>query len=251
MIKLLRGTEAQRKAYGGLEVGRVLLTTDRRLVWIGTASGDTPIGTATELMIAEIFDGLTTGDINGQGIYGRCAPWIGTEVGTGTAEVTVKAGADKMLRLASGAPVVDNYGAARLDINVNSKISSGIFKYKVRVSSVTKAFDCFQFQQDGTSRFIIALGDASQMRCRWGTANWTNLVAIANNTWYTVEVHWSSASQIITVFVDSVYRGYFTLHTDSRCEYINRLYSRCYSDTLNGDIDDLEIVNFGVYPYQI
>jgi len=247
MIQILRGTEAQRIDYGGLEVGRMMLCTDSLITWIGTVNGDVNTNN-TASVIAEIFDGLDTAVIDGQGVYSRCDPWVGAEVGTGTAGVTVLAGADKMLTLTSGAPFAANYGSARLDFNINSQISAGIFKYKIRVSDVTKAFDGFQFSENGTTRFIIAMGNASFMRCRWGTGSWTNVVAIVNNTWYTVELHWNSSSQSLTVFVDDVWRGFFVLHNDSKCRYIDRLFTRAHDDNQTDNIDELEIVSFGTYP---
>ncbi len=282
MIRVVRCTNAERIAYGGIEVGRIFFCTDTSKVWIGTAGGDLGLGASLgdisdviapspadsdvlvwdndasawinephELVIAEIFDGLNTADINGQGAYRRCDPWVGTEAGTGIAEVVVKAGADKMLRVTTGTPFAANLGTARLDINANSKISSGIFKWKARTSDVTKLFDCFEFRKDGVWKFLISLGDGSQMRLGWGTSSFANIKAIANNTWYEVEVHWNSASQTIAVFVDGTFEILQTLHDNAKCEYINRLFVCGYSDAVTCDIDDLEIVNFGVYPYQI
>lgn len=40
MIRVLRGTEAQRVAYGGLEAGRIMLCTDSDKAYIGSAGGD-------------------------------------------------------------------------------------------------------------------------------------------------------------------------------------------------------------------
>ena len=248
MIKILRGTEAQRITYGGLEVGRMMVCTDSLLTWIGTADGDINVDN-TASIIAEIFDDLNTAAINGQGVYGRCAPWVGDEQGTGTAEVTVLAGDDKMLTLTTGAPNAGNFGSARLDINSNSKMARGIIKFKFRTSDVTVSVD-IKWEENGTVRFIVGTW-ASQFRFRWGTGDWTNFGAIANDTWYTVEIHFDSASQIITTFVDDVWAGYFTLHNDSKFRYIGRLFMRSYDDNVTFDIDELEIVNHGVYPYRI
>jgi len=248
MIKILRGTEAQRITYGGLEVGRMMVCTDSLLTWIGTADGDINVDN-TASIIAEIFDDLNTAAINGQGVYGRCAPWVGDEQGTGTAEVTVLAGDDKMLTLTTGAPNAGNFGSARLDINANSKMSNGIIKYKFRSSDVNLSVDT-KFEENGTVRFIVGTW-ANQFRFRWGTANWTNFKAIANDTWYTVEIHFDSASQIITCFVDGAWAGYTTQHDDSKFKYIDRLFTRSYDDNITFDIDELEIVSFGTYPHLI
>ncbi len=249
MIKILRGTETERIAYGGLEVGRLITCTDSLLTWIGTAGGDIIVGNPDGFMIAEEFDDLNTAAINGQGDYGRCSAWVGDEQGTGTAEVTVLAGDDKMLTLTTGAPNNVNYGSALLDVNANSKMARGIIKYKFRSSDVTKSVD-IKWEEGATTRFIVGTW-ASQFRFRWGTGDWTNFKAIVNNTWYTVEIHFDSASQIITTFVDDVWAGYFTMHNDSKYRYISRLFMRSYDDNITFDIDELEIVNFGVYPHRI
>ncbi len=43
-LKIIRCTNAERIAYGGLEPGRMAVETDTDLVYIGTAGGDVPIG---------------------------------------------------------------------------------------------------------------------------------------------------------------------------------------------------------------
>lgn len=43
MIQILRGTNAQRVAYGGLEVGRFMWCTDTTKLYLGTAAGDKEI----------------------------------------------------------------------------------------------------------------------------------------------------------------------------------------------------------------
>jgi len=43
-IQILRGTEAQRDTYGGLEVGRFMLCTDSELLYQGMPSGDAVVG---------------------------------------------------------------------------------------------------------------------------------------------------------------------------------------------------------------
>ncbi len=43
-IRVVRCTDAERVAYGGIEEGRFFYCTDTELMWMGTASGDTQVG---------------------------------------------------------------------------------------------------------------------------------------------------------------------------------------------------------------
>ena len=47
MIRIVRCLDAERIAYGGIEVGRMFYTTDTNKVWIGTAGGDLDVTTDT------------------------------------------------------------------------------------------------------------------------------------------------------------------------------------------------------------
>jgi len=46
MIRVVRCTNAERLAYGGIEEGRFFYCTDTELMWMGTGSGDTQVGAA-------------------------------------------------------------------------------------------------------------------------------------------------------------------------------------------------------------
>ena len=284
MIRIVRCTDAERVLYGGIETGRMFYCTDTDKVWIETAGGDVEIGAIgaadlgdladvtvptpadsdvlvwdnvgttwinepPELVIAEIFDGLNTAVINGQGAYRRMTTWTGAEVGTGTSQVTVKAGVDKMLTLVTGNPWAGNYGSALIDCNPNSYITRGAIKYIFRTSDVTGSVDV-SFMEGATARFIVGTF-GGQIRIRWGTGSWTNVKAIANATWYTIEVYFDSASQYISVFIDGVFELCQLLHTDSKFRYISRMFTRSYDNSVTYDIDDLEIRAHGVYPYSI
>lgn len=56
MIRIIRCTDAQRVAYGGLEVGRLAWTTDTNKLWIGTGSGDAEIAQAGGLTFLLLSD---------------------------------------------------------------------------------------------------------------------------------------------------------------------------------------------------
>ncbi len=56
MIRVVRCTDAERIAYGGLEVGRFAHCTDTEKTWIGTNSGDTEVGAAIPEANIEFLD---------------------------------------------------------------------------------------------------------------------------------------------------------------------------------------------------
>ena len=57
MIRVVRCTNAERIAYGGIEAGRIFFCTDTLEIWIGTAGGDLELGaTPPELGFLDNFD---------------------------------------------------------------------------------------------------------------------------------------------------------------------------------------------------
>ena len=56
MIRVVRCTDAERIAYGGLEVGRFAHCTDTEKTWIGTNSGDTELGATIPEVDIEFLD---------------------------------------------------------------------------------------------------------------------------------------------------------------------------------------------------
>lgn len=52
-IRIIRCTDADRVAYGGLEAGRMCLCTDTNIVWIGTATGDLSLGSGSFLGLTD------------------------------------------------------------------------------------------------------------------------------------------------------------------------------------------------------
>jgi len=202
-----------------------------------------------ELMIAETFDDLDTAAIDGQGDYPRMTAWTGTEVGTGVAEVQVKSGDDKMLRFTTGDPFASNYGAVEISCNSDSYMTKGIVKWKFRSSDTALSVD-MRFHEGTPAKFIVGTYN-DQLRFRYASASWTNFCAIADNTWYEIEVHFDSACQRVTVFVDGVWKGFFLIDDDSKFKYIDRFYARPWNNSLNVDIDDFEIVCGLAYPSSI
>jgi len=226
------------------EIGRI----KRRVAVVASSEGGGGDAHA-ELMMAETFDGLTLGSIDGQGIYPRVGPFVSTISGTGTANVAVKAGADYMTRCASGAPWAGNLALWELTFNADSYLSSGILKFKIRTSDVTGNGQ-LRFFYNGDVYWIIIMGDSSFMRFKY-TAAYANVTAIVNNTWYDVELHWNSSSQTVTFFINGAYVAYLQLGTTMRIPYLDKIEFWSASDSLNLDIDDLEIVNFGAHPSAI
>ena len=81
MIRVVRCTNAERIAYGGIEPGRIFFCTDTLKTWIGTAGGDLELGPpnvgvwtpAISFGLAAV--GVVYGGSNG-GRYSRFGDWV-------------------------------------------------------------------------------------------------------------------------------------------------------------------------------
>lgn len=56
MIQILRGTNAQRVAYAGLEPGRFIWCTDTKRLWVGSAAGDKQIALTADIDFVDLGD---------------------------------------------------------------------------------------------------------------------------------------------------------------------------------------------------
>lgn len=190
--------------------------------------------------LTEDFDDLNTADIDGQGSYGPIAgTWSDDSTGTNTAEVVVKAGADKMLQLADGGA---NVAAASLDYNAGYEVVSGVFEFIVRSSDNSKnAY--VSLYKDATIFIRVTFKDTGQIVFEGPDLVDHAIAAFANNTWYKIRLYFDAGAGYIIAWLDDVFDNKQTVNF-ANAFYANKIAVRtAVVGAVTFDFDDLKIVN--------
>jgi hypothetical protein len=194
----------------------------------------------------ETFDGLADGPIVGQGVYNDLSAWASNTIAaTSTMNVTVKSGSDKMLTCTSVAGEAQ-YGVRCTFSNNWGFSGGGRISFKMRTSNKDKG--------DGGVQLLNSAGSAvAQIYFRasvgqiayWNGTTVTNLMVIASNTWY--EIDMLITDLYCWIFVDGVYKNRLTAGVAALFSYF-RIYAEPNATTGNTiDFDDIVIINnFGL-----
>jgi hypothetical protein len=178
-----------------------------------TGPAGTPV--ATPYVIDEDFDGLTNGNIAGQGSYTNfTAAWAASLLGASTATIVDLGGGNKVLKvLGKAASGASSYTYLILKNTLGYDLNEGIHvRCKMRTDDVSM----------GTKGFAIGTGTATplaQIYFRYSTTDqltfWSGsalvkIMDVADNTWYTIDMYLVGDGATTThamVWVDGVYQG--------------------------------------------
>lgn len=192
----------------------------------------------------EHFDGLNTGNIDGQGDYGMAGTWTTTASADCSAQVVVKSGADKMLRL------TDNNGAGSVSTKLSffddHEMVVGAMKFNARVSALGKK-SYIGLYKSGTRFAVIRFYDDNKIYIVDSWANSTYLQDYEDGEWYKIKIHADSTTGKASVFIDNVYKGLITM--DYQAAYYAdeiRIQTDPVSTGYTFDIDDLFIMNLTI-----
>ena len=183
--------------------------------------------------ISENFNGLSLGDINGQGSYTNASSWDTT--GTGAA---------------CSAEVVDSLGSyhlALLDDEAAQKVVCGIsLDSGYQSESGYVEFDYLHTSHNFTSYFLlqstssendsicgIGFDDLTEQIRSWDGAAWANLQSFNVNDYYTVKIVFDTDGTTADFYVDNVLKGTKTLvgSTDAVTDLVFRTVN---ADTSTG-----------------
>jgi hypothetical protein len=185
--------------------GYVLTMGANEPAWAESAAGSPGMVT----LLNEPFDGLATAAISGQGSYTYFGAWAVTLVGTSTATVAVKSGADKMGVL-TGDTVTE--GSSYVYLNTSAAWPWGLcygtrFHFKMRTSDVTIGTKGWNLGSDSdVDECQVYFRTTGSKITFWsGSAN-TDMMTAVNNTWYTIDVFIidGTTSPHALVFIDGV-----------------------------------------------
>jgi hypothetical protein len=162
--------------------------------------------------VMEIFDGLTTGDINAQGTYYECSSWARTAAAGGSCNVAVKSGADKMLSLFS--PV--GAGTSSAEVAISSTIGIGWggarIKWKMRIDQDAASFAGGWYIKNAAAGTVMQLyfRYSSGWKLSWSDGSTiTNFAGVpAKNTWYSYDLLIRQGSVGVSnanIYVDGAY----------------------------------------------
>jgi len=202
-------------------------------------------------LISELFDGLNTANILGQGSYTNFAAWDASLIGDTTAKVVVNAGADKMGQL-DGDTVTE--GTSRCWILTGAAWPWGLafgtrFHCKMRTSDKTvgtKGFQIGTLSNADCAQVYFNSVSGGSLAFWTGTAIISLVNPINNNQWYEVDLFivGGAANPYALVFIDGVQMG-----APKACRTMSELWTQVsfYCNTtgtaarINLDFDDLQI----------
>lgn len=152
----------------------------------------------------EFFDTLNTGNINGQGTYEYCEPWGNYSGPNCSAEVIVKEGEDKMLRLTDNN--TSECARARLSLKSGYQMKDGQIRFIVRSSANDK--ECLVYLFKGsTLRIYFKLGNNGKM----SFVGMNDFMDYEEETWYKIKIKLSFMEQKLELYVDDHFIGQTTL----------------------------------------
>lgn len=237
-------------ANGTLSAERILTAGDGIAPLVDAGAGSTVTVSTKSLNrhVAEIFDGLATGAINGLGSYYQCGAWTDASAATCTTTVAVKAGADKMLR--TFAPAGAGSAVAGLTLSSTIGLSGGCrVRWKMRTDQAAANYS--------GGLLIANAGGTTVASCRFRNATtykiqfydgttYTDLVnPAAANTWYTIDMFitdQSSTTGTARIWVDGTYIASPATATHAaEWDTIKCYCTNAGAADLNVDYDDIQI----------
>jgi len=173
--------------------------------WAESSSGSPGMVT----LLNEAFDGLATAAISGQGSYTYFGAWAVTLVGTSTATVAVKSGADKM-GILTGDTVTE--GSSYVYLTTGAAWPWGLcygtrFHFKMRTSNVTIGTKGWNLGSDSdVDECQVYFRTTGSKITFWNGSTNTDMMTAVNDTWYTIDVFINDGTTIpyALVFIDGV-----------------------------------------------
>ncbi len=165
------------------------------------------------LIINENFDGLTVGNIAGQGSYQYATSWVDVEE-TGYANVVVKGGSDKHLEIACPASITQNIKTTvsnRFGLTPGFRVG---YKIKSNTDASGHSGGVLVADAGGTTRASVRFGYNSGWKLRfYNGSTFTDIMSALKDTWYQVDmIFFPGASGVgfVLVFIDGVYKGVYS-----------------------------------------
>lgn len=186
--------------------GDVLIYDAASATWIpGTRTGLTTI-------LNEPFDGLATAAIAGQGAYGFFGTWQVSLVGTTTALVVVKAGADKMFRFTGDTVTEGSSYAYLISTFLHGMFGGTRIRFKMRCADVSSGTKGFQISTSaGVPLCQVYFRNTAPAKISfWNGTAITDLMNAVNNTWYQIDLiirGGATTGSNVTIFIDGVQQG--------------------------------------------
>lgn len=168
-------------------------------------------GSGRNVIIDEAFNGLTVGNIAGQGSYAFASAWQAET--SGTAQVVVKDGSDKCLEITANAGTslnVKTIFSNKFGLTPGCRVS-----WKMKISSDVSGISGGVLIADATptTRASVRFGYSSGLKLRVynGSTN-VDIMAASKDIWYQIDMIYFpsySANGAILVWVDGVFRGVY------------------------------------------
>ncbi|GAH35025.1 unnamed protein product, partial [marine sediment metagenome] len=189
----------------------------------------------------EHFDGLNIGDIHGQGEYNWAGNWDTTASANCSAEVVVRLGANKMLRLTDN----NNAGSVltKLSFEDDHEIVKGVIKFNARVSALGKK-SSMGLYESGTRFALIRFYDDNKIYIVDSWANAIYLQDYVTDKWYKIKIFVDATTGKAPVFIDNVFIG--QIEMDHQAAYYAdeiRIQTDPVSTGYTFDVDDLFVLN--------
>lgn len=171
--------------------------------WLVPAAG-------RSIIIDENFDGLDTGNIEGQGDYAYASAWDDVE-NSGYANVVVKSGSDKNLEIACPANTTQNIKTLfsnKFGLTPGCRVS---WKMKSTVDTVNNSGGVLISDVGGTTKASVRFGYNNGWKLRFynGSAL-SDIMSAQKDTWYQVDMLFfpgGSGIGFTQVYIDGVYKG--------------------------------------------
>ncbi|MDH7513557.1 MAG: hypothetical protein QHH14_11485 [Clostridiales bacterium] len=168
-------------------------------------------GSGRNVIIDEAFNGLTVGNIAGQGSYAFASAWQAET--SGTAQVVVKDGSDKCLEITANAGTslnVKTIFSNKFGLTPGCRVS-----WKMKISSDVSGISGGVLIADATptTRASVRFGYSSGLKLRVynGSTN-VDIMAASKDIWYQIDMIYFpsySANGAILVWVDGVFQGVY------------------------------------------
>ncbi len=211
----------------------------------GAGSSVTLDAQHTHKHIVETFDALATGAIDGLGSYYQCGAWATTADAGCTATVSVKSGADKMLRCYAPAGA----GGVNTVLTLSSTIglSGGCrMRFKIRSDNdVTgNSGGILIANAAGTTVASVRMGYSTGWKIRfYDGSTTTNIQAALKDTWYQIDMFISDIAATTgeaRIFIDGVYAvSLVTGSCAASWNTIKAYATNAGASAINMDYDDL------------
>jgi len=170
-------------------------------------------GSSRNIIIDEPFDGLTTGNIDGQGSYTYASAWD-DPAETGYANVIVKSGSDKCLEINPPASTTQNIKTVvsnKFGLTPGFRLS---WKMKSSTDASGNSGGLLIADAGGTTRASVRFGYSGAWKLRFynGSTYYLDMNASAD-TWYQIDMVFqpgASGVGIVLLYIDGVYKGTFS-----------------------------------------